>query len=175
MTPTPKMIASWPMVRTLAGLVVRTLAGAATLALVAVLAGTAAAQPSAQPGAQPGGAAAPAEPAAPPPAVADPGGDARKACSTAMNADPKFAAEIVRIADERAQLQRDTDTLKAHQDANHHVQRNERHVIYAYAAMWIIAAGFVVFLWRRQRVLEAEIEHLRRDLDAADTGGKAST
>jgi CcmD family protein len=48
-------------------------------------------------------------------------------------------------------------------------------VIYAYAAMWIIAAGFVVFLWRRQRGLEAEIEHLRRDLDAAEAGGKART
>jgi CcmD family protein len=160
MTPTPKMIASWLVTLALAG---------------AVLAGTAAAQPSAAPGGAAAGAAAPAEPPAPPPAAADPAGDARRACSTAMNADPKFAAEVVRIADERAQLKRDADTLAAHIDANHNVQRNERHVIYAYTAMWIIAAGFVVFLWRRQRVLEAEIEHLRRDLDAAETGGKART
>jgi CcmD family protein len=166
MTPTPKMIASW--------LMVRALAGAATLALVgAVLAGTAAAQPSTPPGGAAAGAT-PTEPAAPP-AAADPGGDARKACSAAMNADPKFAAEIVRIADERAQLKRDADTLAAHVDANNNVQRNERHVIWAYAAMWIIAAGFVVFLWRRQRALEGEIEHLRRELDAAEVGGKART
>ena len=157
MTSTPKMTASW--------LVTLALAGAA-------LAGTAAAQPAAPAG---GAAAGAAEPAAPPPAAAAPASDARKACSTAMNADPKFAAEVVRIADERAQLKRDADTLAAHLDANHHVQRNERHVIYAYAAMWIIAAGFVVFLWRRQRGLEAEIEHLRRDLDAAEAGGKART
>jgi hypothetical protein len=161
MTPTPKMIAL--------GLVSLVLAGAA-------LAGTAAAQQSAPPGgaaASPG--AAPTEPQAPPPAAAEPTGDPRQACSAAMNADPKFAAEIVRIADERAQLKRDADTVAAHIDANHHVQRNERHVIYAYAAMWIIAAGFVVFLWRRQRALEVEIEHLRRDLDAAEAGGKART
>ena len=162
MTATPKMTASWLVTLALAG---------------AGLAGTAAAQPSTPPGGAAAGAAPTerAPPPAPPPAAADPGGDARKACSAAMNADPKFAAEIVRIADERAQLKRDADTLAAHVDANHHVQRNERHVIYAYAAMWIIAAGFVVFLWRRQRVLEAEIEQLRRDLDAAETGGKART
>ena len=128
----------------------------ATLALAgAALAGTAAAQPA---------------------AAADPIDEARKDCSTAMNADPKFAAEIVRIADERAQLKRDADTLAAHIDANHHVQRNERHVIYAYAAMWVIAAAFVIFLWRRQRALESEILHLRRELDAAaGEGNKART
>jgi CcmD family protein len=40
-------------------------------------------------------------------------------------------------------------------------------VILAYAAMWVIAAGFVLFLWRRQQALRSEIERLRRDLDAA--------
>jgi len=117
-----------------------------------------------------------AQPSAPEPAAAAPSaGDARKACSDAMNADPKFAAEIVKIADERAQLKRDADTLAAHVDANHHVQRNERHVIYAYAAMWIIAIGFVIYLWRRQAGLQAEILQLRRELDAAEVGGKART
>jgi hypothetical protein len=84
-----------------------------------------------------------------------------------MNADPKFEAEIVKIADEKAALKRDADTLAAHADAYAKVQRNERHVIYGYAAMWIIAAGFVIFLWRRQQALQAEIMQLRRDLDAA--------
>ena len=103
-------------------------------------------------------------------------GDARKACSAAMNADPAFAAEIVKVADERAALKRDADTVAAHVDANHKIQRNERHVIYAYAAMWVIAAAFVIFLWRRQRGLESEILHLRRELDAAaGEGTKART
>jgi hypothetical protein len=81
-----------------------------------------------------------------------------------MNADPKFAAEIVKIADEKAAVQRDQDTLAAHSDAYFHIQKNERHVIYAYAAMWILAAGFVIFLWRRQQALKGEIANLRRDL-----------
>jgi hypothetical protein len=93
--------------------------------------------------------------------------DARALCTRAMNADPQFAAEIVKIADERAQARRDADTLAAHTDAYAHVQKNEKHVIYAYAAMWIVAAGFVIFLWRRQQALKLEIANLRRDLEAA--------
>jgi hypothetical protein len=139
----------------------------AALVLVAALAGLAFAQTAgdaAQPPAPP--AAAPAPSAA----------DARKACSAALNADPAFAAEIVKIADERAALKRDADTVAAHVDANQKIQRNERHVIYAYAAMWVIAAAFVIFLWRRQRGLESEILHLRRELDAAAAEGtKAPT
>jgi hypothetical protein len=87
-----------------------------------------------------------------------------------MNADPRFAAEIVRIADETAAQKRDADTVAAHKDAEYHIQKNERHVIYAYAAMWIVAAGFVIFLWRRQQALTAEILQLRRELDAATDG-----
>jgi len=107
-------------------------------------------------------AAEPAPPPAPPPAV-----DARKACTDAMNADPQFAAAVIKVADEKAAKQRDDDLIAAHTAADMHVQKNERHVIYAYAAMWIIAAGFVIFLWRRQQALTAEIAGLRRDLDAA--------
>lgn len=146
--------------------------------VIAGLAGAAAAQPAGS------GAAPPAAPAAttesPPPAppaapAASPGApaaspdatSARAQCTAAMNADPKFAAEIVKTADEKAALKRDQDTLDAHSDAYAHIQKNERHVIYAYAAMWIIAAAFVIFLWRRQQALQAEIAQLHRDLDAA--------
>jgi len=111
------------------------------------------------------GSAAPGGEPVPPPA--QPVSDARKACAAAMNADPAFAASIVKVADEKAALKRDADTVAAHTDAYARVQLNERHVIYAYAAMWIIAAGFVIFLWRRQQALTAEIAGLRRDLDAA--------
>lgn len=118
-------------------------------------------------------ASAPAQPPVPPPAA--PASDARKACADAMNADPQFAASIIKTADETAARQRDLDTLAAHKDANLHVQKNQRHVIYAYAAMWILAAGFVIYLWRRQQALKLEIANLRRDLDAADTTTKART
>jgi hypothetical protein len=147
------------------------------LAVLAALAGVASAQPGpgATPPAAPTGSAA-APPAAAPPAApataTPPASDARKACTDAMNADPTFAAAIVKAADEAAANKRDLDTIAAHTDAVAHVQKNERHVIYAYAAMWIVAALFVIFLWRRQQALQAEIAGLRRDLEAA--GGEAT-
>jgi hypothetical protein len=101
--------------------------------------------------------------------------DARKLCTDAMNADPQFAAAIVKVADEKAAAKRDADTLATHQEAVARVQKNERHVIYAYAAMWIVAAAFVIFLWRRQQALNAEIANLRRDLDIAAAGAAAGT
>lgn len=134
-------------------------------------AGAAAAGSPATAGSEP---VSPASPA-PTPVPAQPASDARKACTDAMNADPQFAAAIVKIADEKAAvanekaaIQRDADTLAAHEAANAQVQENERHVIYAYAAMWIVAALFVIFLWRRQQALKGEIASLRRDLDAAE-------
>ena len=125
--------------------------------------------------AQPGSAAQPAPPAdqpapapnvqpVPPPAA----NDARAACTAAMNADPMFAKSIIATAD--AQI--DARTLEQHQLAAAQVAENQRHVIYAYAAMWILAAGFVVFMWWRQQALKAELAHLRRDLDAAAKGSK---
>jgi len=141
------------------------------VALTTLSAGAAFAQPGAgSAGGAAAGSGTPAAsepPPAPPPAASQPAGDARKACTDAMNADPQFAASIVKIADDKAAGERDRDTLAAHTDANLHVQKNERQVIYAYAAMWIVAAGFVIFLWRRQQALKVEIANLRRDLDAA--------
>jgi prophage DNA circulation protein len=135
--------------------------------VIAGLAGATAAQPAAgSDPAAPAAAAAPAAPAAPAAAPGD-AASARAQCTAAMNADPTFAAEIVKIADASAALKRDQETLAAHTDAYAHIQKNERHVIYAYAAMWIIAAGFVIFLWRRQQGLQAEIAQLQRDLEAA--------
>lgn len=114
------------------------------------------------------GSGEPQPPPSPPPAATvAPAADARKLCTAAMNADPQFATEISKIADERAAQQRDRDTVAAHVDADYHIQKNERHVIYAYAAMWIVSALFVIFLWRRQQVLKLEIANLRRDLEAA--------
>jgi hypothetical protein len=97
---------------------------------------------------------------------------AKQACADAMNADSKFASDIIRTALVRnAQgldtLCADVDTAKAHLDAAYHVEKDERHVIIAYGAMWLVAAGFVIFLWRRQLGLRAEIAQLRKELEAA--------
>jgi hypothetical protein len=94
---------------------------------------------------------------------------ARKACTDAMNADPAFAKSIIATIDKQI----DQRTIDAHQQAADMVAKNERHVILAYGAMWLIAALFVVFLWRRQQVLKSEIAMLRKDLEAAAKDGGA--
>jgi len=88
----------------------------------------------------------------------------RKTCVDAMNADPAFAQSVVATADKQI----DQKTIDAHKDAYAHIQKNENHVIYAYAAMWVIAALLVGFLFLRQQGLKAEIAALRRDLKAAE-------
>lgn len=127
--------------------------------------GHAAADPAVGEGTAPGqpGSAAPFLKMPPPPPQVPDSGGARKACVDAMNADPTFAESILATLGK----QKDAEILKVHQDAELHVEKNERHVIYAYAAMWVIAALFVVFLWRRQRVLQFEITQLSKELDAA--------
>ena len=139
--------------------------------------------------AQPAGSAAPAPAApapappaapAPAPASAPPLEDAiklRQACVAAMNANEGFARSIIQkaIDTDRVSVQAmcaDIDTVKTHQEAVADVEKNERHVIGAYAAMWVIAALFLLYLLRRQQRLRAEIEQLRRDLDAAAKDGK---
>ncbi len=104
---------------------------------------------------------------APTPAAAD----LRKICADAMTQNPTFAKDIVTAVDataeKRAQAKYDEATIKAHTDAQDRIVKNEKHVILAYGAMWLVAAGFVIFLWRRQQALRSEIVQLRRDLDAA--------
>lgn len=104
------------------------------------------------------GAAVPAPTASPVAASRSPE-ELRQICAEAMNADPTFAESIAMTVNEQ--------TLKQHKDAANAIAKNERHVIFAYAAMWVLAALFLVFLWRRQQHLKGEIVQLRRDLDAA--------
>lgn len=97
-----------------------------------------------------------APPATPAPSAAD----LRATCAAAMNADPTFAESIVKTINEQ--------TLAQHKQAADAIAKNEKHVVLAYAAFWVLAALFVVFLWRRQQGLKAEIAQLKRDLDAAN-------
>src|SRR5688572_23905333 len=115
------------------------------------------------------GTAAPA-PETPPPAPAPApaaAADLRKLCVDAMNADPTFAPKIVEIADKAAAEKRLQLDLAQHEKAATAISKNQKHVILAYAAMWLVAAAFVMFLWRRQQALKNEIAQLKIDLDAA--------
>jgi hypothetical protein len=151
-----------------------------------VFLGVAEAQPAPAPAdaaaAPAAGSAAPAaaDPAAPPVGSTAPAEEAAKlrmTCVAAMNADESFARSIIQkaIDTDRVSVKSmcaDVDTVKTHQDAVAHVEKNQRHVIGAYAAMWVIAALFLLYLLRRQQRLKAEIGQLRHDLDAAAKDGK---
>ena len=100
--------------------------------------------------------------------------DLRKTCVDAMNADPKFAGDIIRTAEvqlneqvNKDQVMKDACMIQVMKDEEVRIARNKLHVILAYGAMWLVSAGFVVFLWRRQQLLKEEIASLRRDLEAA--------
>ncbi|HUQ08072.1 MAG TPA: hypothetical protein VM261_36505 [Kofleriaceae bacterium] len=56
-----------------------------------------------------------------------------------------------------------------HVQASREVSTNNRHVVMAYAAIWLIAVGFVVLLWRKQQALRAEIERLSKELSKAES------
>ncbi len=135
-----------------------------------------------------GSGSAPSEPAPPPPPPTPPAPttDAaalRKTCADAMNADPSFAEAIVQnaydvvgqkceLVDAAAAKRRLALDSEQHEKAAAAIAKNEKHVIMAYAAMWIIAAAFVLFLWRRQQLLRMEIAQLKADLDAATKDSK---
>lgn len=127
------------------------------------------------------GAAEAQAPAADAPAPAD--GDPatlRKTCVAAMNTNEGFARSIIQTAIDTDRVSvkaicADVDTAKTHQEAVAQVEENQRHVIAAYAAMWVIAALFLLYLLRNQQRLKAEIAQLRRDLDAAAKDGKDAT
>jgi hypothetical protein len=113
---------------------------------------------SAAVGDDPGAAGAPAPLKMPVPPEPSPE-ELRKTCADAMNKNPGFADDIVKTINE--------DTARQHEKAAAAIAKNEKHVVLAYAAMWVIAALFLIFLWRRQRGLQTEIANLKRDLEAA--------
>ncbi|HEY3801533.1 MAG TPA: hypothetical protein VGL61_02965 [Kofleriaceae bacterium] len=101
----------------------------------------------------------------PPPAPAPTTANAalEQQCRDALNADQAFEKAIAN----KIGIQLDEETVKVHEAADAQVKMNERHVIYAYAAMWAVAALFLIYLLFRQQALKSEIAALRRDLEAA--------
>ena len=56
---------------------------------------------------------------------------------------------------------------KVHQDDATVMLKNKRHVVMAYAALWVLTAAFLVLLWLRQRRLLAEIDRLGEQVKKA--------
>jgi hypothetical protein len=128
-----------------------------------------------------GGSGSANAPAPTPPAPAPPqdfpmpaGVKPTKVCLDEMDKDPGFADWVIKRAEFKLkdklnaeQVLKDVCTMNTHAQAQTDVATNYRHVIMAYIAMWLMAAGFVLFLWRKHQALKIEIAQLRRDLDAA--------
>lgn len=66
----------------------------------------------------------------------------------------------------RAELKRELAS-EVHTEDAQAMLTNKRHVVMAYAALWILVLVFAVFLWMRQRGLKAEIARLERDIAQA--------
>jgi CcmD family protein len=67
--------------------------------------------------------------------------------------DPAFSSELDKVL-----------VRRVHEEEADQYTRDQRHVILAYVAIWVLTAGFVAFLFLRQGKLRAEIERLRGDL-----------
>jgi predicted secreted protein len=80
----------------------------------------------------------------------------RQQCESALVADAQWRAELKqRLAAE------------VHQEDARAMLTNRKHVVMAYAALWILVTLFVVFMWMKQRDLRAEIARLEGEIRAA--------
>lgn len=103
----------------------------------------------------------------PPPAPATDAAALRAECTELLLANRAAADEIFATVNAEQARQLVDARAESHQRAAKAIAKNERHVIMAYAAMWILAVGFVVLLWLRQARLRRQIEALRGELERA--------
>lgn len=130
--------------------------------------------PPLQPGAEQPSAEQPA-PSAPAPAPA--ARDAlRQQCEAAIRDDAEWRTELkenlARRLFEAPQTKRDEELrdmvrYEAHKAETQRLARDKQHVIYAYGALWILTALFVLYMYTRQRTLNTEIARLRREIEEA--------
>ncbi len=90
-----------------------------------------------------------------------------QACLDAVLGAEDFRSTVTTVAREKAASELAAEVNLQHENAAKAIAKNQKHVVLAYAALWILAAGFLLFLWRRQQALKVEIANLKRDLDAA--------
>jgi hypothetical protein len=96
-------------------------------------------------------------------AKTDPG----RACMDAIASFDDLRSTLSSAADTKAAEDRDASYKQMQSDAAHRIAKDGKHVVLAYGALWLLAAGFLLFLWKRQQDLKTEIAQLKRDLDAA--------
>ena len=141
----------------------------AIVGFVAVLGGHAAnaQEPAATPPPMPAAAAV-----APAPSATSPTPAALKAqCMAALNADDAWTSEprvkLEAVISKEFYDKLDEGSRKRHNEDAQLIARNKRHVVLAYAAIWLLSLSFIIGMWLRQQKLKAQLETLRRDLEAA--------
>lgn len=103
------------------------------------------------------------------PGVAVAGDSAQKATDKPTYSSPQrdqCEAELAKDVRWQAEL-RDRLRPDIHQEDANLMLTNKRHVVMAYAALWILAVVFLVLLFLRQQRLAAAMARLSRDLDKA--------
>jgi CcmD family protein len=107
-------------------------------------------------------ATAPAAPASPPAATATGQPPApyespqRAACQAELDRDARW----------RAELGREFETA-FHEAEARRVTHNNRHVVLAYGALWVLTAGFLALMFLRQKKLLSEIARLEAEVAKA--------
>jgi hypothetical protein len=80
----------------------------------------------------------------------------RASCDAELAKDPRWSAEL------------EAEYIKKfHEDQSRIVTANNRHVVLAYGALWVLTAGFLALMFARQRKLVAEIARLEADVKKA--------
>ncbi len=80
----------------------------------------------------------------------------RDQCEAELGKDKGWNAEL-----------RDSLRPEVHEAEAGLITRNNKHVVMAYAALWILTVGFVILLWTRQRRLLAELDALEKKVAKA--------
>lgn len=80
----------------------------------------------------------------------------RAQCEAELDKDKRWQAEL-----------KDTLRPEVHQAEAALIQKNKKHVVMAYAALWVLTVVFLVLLWFRQRRLVAELDDLEKKVAKA--------
>lgn len=97
----------------------------------------------------------------PPPAYESP---MRDQCEAELARDHKWAKSL---EDMIRAVYRDEVRPAVHAEDAALMLTNKRHVVMAYAALWILTVGFLLLMWMRQQKLVGEIARLERELSRA--------
>jgi hypothetical protein len=81
-------------------------------------------------------------------------------CMDAINSDQVWTNELSALLQKKMRYD-------AHNSEAQLIAMNKRHVVMAYAVLWLIAVGFLFMQWRRQQGLKRQIESLQRELESA--------